>query len=123
MITSKEKCKGCLYICDCCKKKSYSCAICKPFGKMLDLESGGVCRLTREEIRLAHKYKVGDKVRVIHELKSGVSYDRCKAVRDMVEFRGKDVTITKAYHNFTGKVRYHIKEDHGGWVWSEEMFE
>lgn len=124
MIIGKDKCKECLYICDCCKKRGlHSCSTCKPFGRNFDISSGCTCKLTGDTIKLIHKYKVGDKVRVIHELDSNNIYDNCSVTDDMVRFRGKDVTISKTYYSIAGKVRYQITEDNRCWAWSEEMFE
>lgn len=63
------------------------------------------------------KYKVGDKVKVREDLVVGEIYGRQITVGNMVELKGKKVTI-KSVHN--GE-EYRIKEL--GYTWTNEMFE
>lgn len=62
------------------------------------------------------KYKVGDKVRVRHDLKAGLRVP-CSVVSGMEKFAGKTATITEVRAR-----SYDIKEDGGRWNWSDEMF-
>ena len=63
------------------------------------------------------KFKIGDKVRVRDDLEVGQVYDGCEFVIEMEEFRGKIMTIEKAYCS-----SYHL---HGGGTWhfNDEMLE
>ena len=63
------------------------------------------------------KYKVGDKVRVRKDLEVEQVYGNCDFIKEMKEFRGKIMTVEKAYYS-----SYHL---HGGgtWHWSDEMLE
>lgn len=116
-----SNCKSCLYICECCGQ--YDCSTCKPFGiNFYPRRTKHICKLTGERIKYTHKYKVGDKVRVIKNLKTA-SYDDCSAVYEMVKYKNEIVTISDCYTSFSGSIRYRIAEDDGEWVWSEPMFE
>ena len=65
------------------------------------------------------KYKVGDKVKVREDLVGGKIYEGQSAVSDMVEFKGKEVTIERT--SCSGNDEYRIKEL--GYTWTNEMFE
>lgn len=70
------------------------------------------------------KFKVGDKVRVRKDLKVNEFYGGIGFVRPMEEFKGKIVTIKKAYISKYSKVEiYHIKEDSFNWNFTEKMLE
>lgn len=66
-------------------------------------------------------YKVGDRVRVRHDLKTRVTYnmagsDVCDtATRDMIALAGQVVTIKACGY------KYRIAEC--GWNWTDEMFD
>lgn len=66
------------------------------------------------------RYKVGDKVKVREDLSTKDAYDGCSFVPEMKLFLGETVTIHKVCGNIN---RYEIKEDHGAWYWTDEMFE
>ena len=65
------------------------------------------------------KYKVGDKVKVREDLVVGKIYEGQSTVSDMVEFKGKEVTIERT--SCSGNDEYRIKEL--GYTWTNEMFE
>ena len=62
------------------------------------------------------KYKVGDKVRVRKDLKSGNFYGKAFYISSMDEFKGGKYVITKIWDQC-----YQI--NNFGYWWSEEMFE
>ena len=62
------------------------------------------------------KYKVGDKVRVRKDLKSGNFYGKAFYISSMDEFKGGKYVITRIWDQC-----YQI--DNFGYWWSEEMFE
>ena len=65
------------------------------------------------------KYKIGDKVRVIPDLKEcDTRFGDIGVAEEMAAFRGKKVTITHLYK--TGE--YLISEDGEEYVWAEGMF-
>lgn len=65
------------------------------------------------------RYKVGDKVKVRKDLIEGTDYGGEGVVEEMLEFRGKEVTIQKVMFDR----EYVILEDRDNWYWTEEMFE
>ena len=72
----------------------------------------------------------GDVVTVIPSLDGDKKYasqgeiPSCCVTYMMIKLAGKPVTITDIAMNYPkGIVRYHIKEDDGVWVWTDEMFE
>ncbi len=64
------------------------------------------------------KYKVGDKVRVREDLKVGKCYSYYAYCGNMVNFKGKTVTITSVAYDF-----YRIEEDKQTSCWTDGMFE
>ena len=64
------------------------------------------------------KYKVGDKVRVRSNLKENTRYGGEIFARDMTEYLGKTVEISKSFDNV-----YFIKGTDREWHWTDEMFE
>ena len=65
------------------------------------------------------KYKIGDKVRVIPDLKEcDPRFGAIGVEEEMAAFRGKKVTITHLYES----EEYLISEDGEEYVWAEEMF-
>ena len=64
------------------------------------------------------KYKVGDKARVRSDLKENAIYGGEIFARDMAEYLGETVEITKVL----GDV-YYIKGTEREWRWTDEMFE
>ena len=80
------------------------------------------CKITKERICYVSKFKIGDVVTVLPNITVS-SYDGCYANEQMVLFAGKSVTISAIRHNLKGIPRYILKEDHGRYMWSEEMFE
>ena len=62
------------------------------------------------------KYKIGDKVRVRKDLKSGNFYGKAFYISSMDEFKGGKYVITRTWDQC-----YQI--DNFGYWWSEEMFE
>lgn len=64
------------------------------------------------------RYKVGDKVRVKKNLKSGTFIGKVFLNPEMKEFFGKVLTIQYKYYDYD---RYAVIEN--GWYWSDEMLE
>ena len=64
------------------------------------------------------KYKVGDKVKVRDDLKVGNCYNFYTYCGDMVNFKGKTVTIKSVAYDF-----YRIEEDRQISCWTDLMFE
>lgn len=64
------------------------------------------------------KYKVGDRVRVRSGLKNNKMYGDQVFVKNMEQYKGKEVTILKHDNGY-----YKIKEDEEYWSWTDEMFE
>ena len=63
-------------------------------------------------------FKVGDTVKVRHDLRADRMYNNVRVHRDMVdEFAGSVVTI----NGLAGAGKYRIKEDKGSWTWSTDM--
>ena len=65
------------------------------------------------------RYKVGDKVKIRKDLIEGTEYGGEGFVDDMMQFRGKEVTIQKVIFDR----EYILLEDTEKWYWTEEMFE
>jgi hypothetical protein len=65
------------------------------------------------------KYKVGDKVRVRKDIKSGERFCLCSFTDEMQIYAGKIVTIKTEI----GSGGYEIIEDNGACIWKEEMFD
>lgn len=65
------------------------------------------------------KFKVGDKVKVLSNLKKNSYYDGTYFTSEMSELKGKVVTIVQ----ITGNSKYKIEEDGRAWVWVDEMLE
>ena len=74
---------------------------------------------TGEQSQSQSKYKVGDKVQVKQNLVAGQRYGLDGVVTDMLRMAGKMATIVSV----TKYGKYHIAEDDGWWVWTDEMFE
>ena len=70
-------------------------------------------------------YNIGDIVTVKSDLVIDASYNYVRFVDDMDKLRGRQVTISDRWvrHGIGAKYGYNLKEDVGGWVWVEEMFE
>ena len=64
------------------------------------------------------KLKTGDKAKIRADLEPYEIYGNNSFVDDMTQFRGRSVTI-----DYEGDEWYSIKEDDGGWCWTDEMFE
>lgn len=64
------------------------------------------------------KYKVGNRVMVRSDLKNNKMYGVQAFVKDMEQYKGKEITILKHDNGY-----YKIKEDEGYWNWTDEMFE
>ena len=64
-------------------------------------------------------FKVGDKIRIRENLKVGRVYGRVNFTRPMIEFLGKEATITDIVE--VGYVSLDIDNDR--FLWSTEMFE
>ena len=63
-------------------------------------------------------FKVGDTVKVRHDLREDRRYDNVCVCRDMVDdFAGATVIID----GLAGTGKYRIKEDKGRWTWSTDM--
>lgn len=79
-------------------------------------------------------FKAGDIVTVREDLSEGKRYksdgdapgnDRCSVAYNMIKYAGKQMTIAEVQEtsNFRGpRTRYHLTEDNGEWVWTDEMF-
>ena len=64
------------------------------------------------------KYKIGDKILVRLDLEENKKYGDEVVISDMLDFKGKIVTIEHVdYPN-----HYRIKEDPNQWHWTDEMF-
>ena len=73
---------------------------------------------TEEMFLPINKYNVGDKVLVRSDLEEGKTYGDEVVISDMLDFKGKIVTIEHVdYPN-----HYRIKEDPDQWHWTDEMF-
>lgn len=66
------------------------------------------------------KYKVDDKVRIIHNLQRKNHFPG--VTPEMLNMAGMEVTITRAPASRTSGY-YRIKEDNGRWNWDEDWFE
>lgn len=66
------------------------------------------------------KYKVGDKVRVRTDIKSGEQFGSHFFTENMQKYAGKIVTISRDTFSGGG---YDIIEDNGAYVWKDEMFD
>ena len=72
-------------------------------------------------------YQVGDVVKVREDLEhkpyymDNDKYNYANAVDEMIALAGKYVTIEEQYR-FANSARYLIKEDHGVFYWTDEMF-
>ena len=63
-------------------------------------------------------FKVGDTVKVRHDLREDRRYNNVGVCRDMVDdFAGAIVTI----RGLAGTGKYSIKEDKGRWTWTTDM--
>ena len=63
--------------------------------------------------------KIGDIVKVRHDLSEDRRYNDVGVCQDMVDdFAGSIVTINKVL----GTIRYGIEEDKGLWTWTTDMF-
>lgn len=63
------------------------------------------------------KYKVGDKVKVISDLKIGHLYHSYETVVDsMLKYAGRETEIARVHNNAT----YYLKCDGEEWSWPEE---
>ena len=67
-----------------------------------------------------YKYKIGDKVRIREDLKSGIQYGDVTYVSEMDKYKGKVATIT----NYAGVYHpsYFIDLDEETYYWTAEMF-
>lgn len=68
------------------------------------------------------KYQIGDKPYVINDLTEGVWYGDTDAVEEMLEFKGKQVTICDIVCDVDESF-YSIEEDGEMWSWTDEMLE
>ena len=76
----------------------------------------------RKEEECTLKYKVGDRVKVISDLKSHSISGRIGFVSLMREYLGRTLTIASLEETYPGGTpHYHVKENN--WNWSDEMFE
>ena len=64
------------------------------------------------------KFKVGDKVRIRKDLKSGERYNGISFAVEMEKYRGKVAKITKIIFD-----NYKLDIDDGEWCWSDNMLE
>ena len=75
----------------------------------------------KEKVDAVMKYKVGDKVRIRHDLHESSNW--CGALvdvtKDMLKRAGKVVTISKVRDNNS----YRIREDGGTYLWHESMIQ
>lgn len=68
------------------------------------------------------RYRRGDRVMVRGDLDIGEYYNDVGVTKGMLEFRGKQVTISRRLESFNkNKHCYHIDEDNG-WLWTDDMF-
>lgn len=83
-------------------------------------------RLFEKEVEKVDTYnlKIGDKVRVRHDLRVGCAYNGVNVVEEMLEFRDKVVTISDVFKfddPNIGVKEYYLREDTGDWYWSPDM--
>lgn len=68
-------------------------------------------------------YKVGDKVKIREDLRQ-TTYGGFFVTQEMLELRGKEVTITEINKSgFSGRYGYRVDMGNLCYHWSEEMFE
>lgn len=70
-------------------------------------------------VKIKETLKVGDKVKIRKDLVQGTTYGGVYVVRPMIEFLGKEATITDK--DYDGDFLLDI--DNAGYYWSAEMFE
>ena len=66
------------------------------------------------------KHKVGDKVRIRPDLKSNIEYGCVESVDEMCTLQGQIMKISEVC---TENKYYRMEEDHGDFLWTDEMFE
>lgn len=70
------------------------------------------------------KFKIGDKVRVIDDIKVLEKlYGDIYFTEDMEQYRFKTLTISGVDEDFLGLKFYRIKEDNQKWFWDDDMLE
>ena len=68
------------------------------------------------------RYRPGDRVMVRDDLDIGEYYNDIGVTKGMLEFRGKEVTISvRLERDSKNKHCYHIDEENG-WLWTDDMF-
>ena len=73
--------------------------------------------------------KIGDKVTIRRDLNVGDTKDELSVARDMLDYRGKTLTIRKVFKNFRMKTRYklegakHAPNGDEYWIWDVTCFD
>lgn len=98
--------------------------IAKKYLREYESDDDSICFEEEGEDTVETLHHVGDKVKIREDLEIDECYEGCDFVDDMEEFKGKIVTISKAYvDEYDGEDNYHIKEDDGKFYWTNDMFE
>ena len=69
------------------------------------------------------KFQTGDKVKVKGYLEADTDYGSDIFTSDMIEYRGKEATITGFREGWGDSLVYVLDIDNGNWNWTEEMLE
>ena len=86
---------------------------------LLDIDDDRFFWSTEMLIKVGETLKVGDKVKIREDLKVGRVYEGVDFVRPMIEFLGKEATITDV--DYDGDFLLDIDDEE--FCWSAEMFE
>ena len=88
--------------------------IAKKYLREYESDDDSICFEEEDEDTVETLHHVGDKVKIREDLEIDECYEGCDFVDDMEDFKGKIVTISKAYvDEYDGEDNYHIKEDDG----------
>lgn len=67
-------------------------------------------------------YKIGDKIRIKHDLQASIDRYKIGVTYDMEKYRGQITTIKEVYRE--ASIAYcRIDLDHQYWAWTDDMFE
>lgn len=69
------------------------------------------------------KFKIGDRVKVRESLEADTDYGCDIFTSSMVDYRGKEATITDFREGWSDSTVYVLDIDDGNWNWTEEMLE
>ena len=74
------------------------------------------------DLVIGYQYEIGDRVVVRSDLEEDKVYGNDDAVGDMIEFAGKEVTISGRVEEADYEA-YYLEEDPEMWNWTPEMFD